>query len=212
MEEQKYMTLNDLLRELKKVTSTLTSGEIPLRINGKKVISVEHDVVTDDECHVIECNLKVGLQSNLDRLKEIAEPAPTDWREAAEERRMNREQYHKELHEWLEKKINEEMSDSIDEKSKMIITLMGIKSNHFPEMWCECENFSIDFNFDDLPKYLTGSYAELNNAKNSSSPLTSDVEEEINELESKFFEKCDAYLKSYFENSFVWTKSYTIKF
>jgi len=114
MEEQKYMTLNDFLRELKKVTSTLTSGEIPLRINGKKVISVEHDVVTDDECHVIECNLKVGLQSNLDRLKEIAEPAPTDWREAAEERRKNREQYHKDLHEWLEKKMSEEISNEIN--------------------------------------------------------------------------------------------------
>ena len=104
MEEQREFTLNDLLKEIRKVESNLTTGAVPLRINGKRVFSVYPDIVTDDECHVIECNLKIKMQSNLDRLKEIAEPAPTDWREAAEERRRNREQYHKELEEWLKKK------------------------------------------------------------------------------------------------------------
>lgn len=119
MEEQKYMTLKDLFKELRKEITNMTSGDIPLRINGKKVISVEPDTVTDGECHVIECNLNIKMQSNLDRLKEIAEPAPTDWREVAEERRKNREQYHKDLHEWLSEKVSEKISNDIDKEIKL---------------------------------------------------------------------------------------------
>lgn len=108
--------------------------------------------------------------------------------------------------------FEEELREEKREEQETIITLTGRKSDYFPKMRCEGESFLIKFNFSELPKYLKESYAKVSTASEKRDPFDLDAIEEINRLNIKFLEKCDAYLKSYFEKSFVCTEYYTLEF